>query len=263
MQDTPQHRRADDIVQKQDDNSELYPGKERRQSRPVGQKPDRSFLRKFRQPIIGLTMAGAAAPLIHAGTAQNEKPTTPAQEGNATEAELARQASANGNDAEDQVANKIADHAETQTESVVNEAVDAYKIDSSLAKDIYNAAQEAGIEPKLAFGLVHTESSFKTHAESGVGARGLTQVMPNTAKWLMPGTKANDLWDQKTNLKLGFRYLNQLIDRYHGNVRHALTAYNRGPGTVDKILKHGGDPDNGYAGKVIGGSKFGSQDGNS
>ena len=260
MQDSGQRRRVDDFTQQQD-GIDLYPGKERR-ARPPRRNPSRSFLRKFRQPIIGLTMAGAAAPLIHAGS-QHEKPANPAQEGNATEAELARQASAKGTDAEDQVANKIAQQAATQNASVVDEAIDAYKIDASLAKDIYDAAQQAGIEPKLAYGLVHTESSFKSHAESGVGARGLTQVMPQTAKWLRPGTKADELWDQKTNLSLGFRYLNQLIDRYHGNVRHALTAYNRGPGTVDKILKRGGDPDNGYAGKVIGGSKFGAENGNS
>ena len=88
---------------------------------------------------------------------------------------------------------------------------------------------------------------------SGVGARGLTQVMPRTARWLKPGTKTDDLYDQRTNLKLGFKYLNQLIDKYNGNVRHALLAYNRGPGTVDRILKRGGNPNNGYADKVLGG----------
>ena len=84
-------------------------------------------------------------------------------------------------------------------------------------------------------------------------ARGLTQVMPRTARWLMPGTTAEDLYDRQTNLRLGFRYLNQLIDKYRGDVKLALTAYNRGPGTVDRVLKRGGNPDNGYADKVLGG----------
>ena len=96
-----------------------------------------------------------------------------------------------------------------------------------------------------------TESSFRNTAVSNVGARGLTQVMPRTASWMIPGTKASDLHDQKTNLRLGFRYLNQMIGKYKGNVRLALLAYNRGPGTVDKIIKRGGDPNNGYADKVL------------
>lgn len=252
----PQHRRADDFQLHQDDNSDLYPGKERR-ARRASRAPGKSFLKRFRQPIIGLTMAGAAAPLINAGTsASHEQPRQ--NVAGTTEAEQARQASAaQAGDAEDQIANKIAEEA-TSISTVVNEAINEYKIDETLAQDIYEIAQKEGIEPKLAYGLVHTESSFKTRAKSGVGARGLTQVMPKTANWIAPGTKADDLWDQRTNLKLGFKYLNQLIDKYNGNVRNALLAYNRGPGTVDRILKRGGNPNNGYADKVIGGSKFGS-----
>jgi len=58
----------------------------------------------------------------------------------------------------------------------------------------------------------------------------------------------------ETNLRVGFRYLRYLIDKYDGNVRLALTAYNRGPGTVDRLLRQGRNPDNGYAGKVLSGS---------
>src|SRR5690606_28559925 len=79
-----------------------------------------------------------------------------------------------------------------------------------------------------------------------------TQVMPRTAAWLEPGTTSKDLYDRKTNLRLGFRYLDQMIDKYKGDVKLALLAYNRGPGTVDKVLARGGDPDNGYADRVLG-----------
>ncbi|HEX6559018.1 MAG TPA: lytic transglycosylase domain-containing protein [Longimicrobiales bacterium] len=261
-QDTGRRRRVDDFRLNPDSTSDLYPGADRRRSRArTGQRaPARSFLRRFKQPIIGLSLAGAAAPLINAGVSTSNQPNQPASEAQPTEADLARQAqqlNAAGQpmDAEDVIASRIATEARSSEQgALVETAVSKYDIDSTLAKDIYDAAQKEGISPKLAYGLVKTESSFKARARSGVGARGLTQVMPKTARWLKPGTKADDLWDQKTNLHLGFRYLNQLINKYHGNVHNALTAYNRGPGTVDRILKRGGDPDNGYAGKVLGGA---------
>src|SRR6185436_13659140 len=106
------------------------------------------------------------------------------------------------------------------------------------------------ISPNVAFGLVRAESSFKPTAESPVGAVGLTQLMPSTARWLRPGTTKQDLRNPETNLTLGFTYLRSLIDKYHGNEKLALTAFNRGPGTVDKLLKKGRNPDNGYADKV-------------
>jgi soluble lytic murein transglycosylase-like protein len=257
-QDTGRRRRADDIEPAPASTEDLLPGEDRRRSHSPERRlsSGRSFLRRFRQPIIGLSIAGAAAPLINAGTGTTA---TPAQAApvQPTEAELARQASAPGSDSadvEDQIAARIAEeHHGSERASLVDEAIDKFDIDESLAQDIYDVAQEEGIEPKLAYGLVKTESAFKQRAVSHVGARGLTQVMPRTAAWMVPGTKADDLYDRKTNLKLGFRYLNQMIDKYHGNVRHALHAYNRGPGTVDRVLKKGGDPANGYADKVMGG----------
>lgn len=126
-----------------------------------------------------------------------------------------------------------------------------YKIPTSLAKDIYEAAVEHEIEPKTAFGLVRAESSFRSSATSPVGATGLTQLMPATARWLAPGTTRQALRDPDTNLRIGFKYLRSLIDKYDGDEKLALTAFNRGPGTVDKLLKRGRNPDNGYAEKVL------------
>jgi hypothetical protein len=261
QQDTGKRRRADDFKANSEDTSSdtLDPTIERRHSyRKPRRAPGRSFLRRFRQPIIGLSLAGVAAPLVNAGTQptgrpepeKGEEPQTGAQP---TEAEQARQAAASEHgDTEEVLAAKIAESHHTAKESsFITEAVDKYEISEDLARDIYTIAQEEGIEPKVAFGLVKTESSFKNRAVSHVGARGLTQVMPRTARWMVPGTRAEDLYDQKTNLRFGFRYLNQMIDKYKGNVRLALLAYNRGPGTVDKILRRGGDPNNGYADKVL------------
>jgi soluble lytic murein transglycosylase-like protein len=129
-----------------------------------------------------------------------------------------------------------------------------YSLSDRLAAQIYEAAVRNGIDPRIAFGLVRTESEFKDYATSRVGAVGLTQLMVPTARWFKRDATVADLRDSETNLEIGFRYLNELIDRYEGDVELALTAYNRGTGTVDRVLERGGDPDNGYAGKVLGGS---------
>lgn len=127
-----------------------------------------------------------------------------------------------------------------------------YDIPAKLAQLIYTNAVEHDIEPEIAFGLVRTESEFKDYATSHVGAIGLTQLMLPTARWFKRDATENDLRDSETNLEIGFRYLGELIDRYDGNVNLALTAYNRGTGTVDRVLQRGGNPDNGYARKVLG-----------
>jgi soluble lytic murein transglycosylase-like protein len=127
-----------------------------------------------------------------------------------------------------------------------------YQVSRSLAQLIYTTAVENEIEPEIAFGLVRTESEFKDYATSHVGAIGLTQLMLPTARWFKRDATESDLRDSETNLEIGFRYLGELIDRYDGDVQLALTAYNRGTGTVDRVLERGGNPDNGYARKVMG-----------
>lgn len=127
-----------------------------------------------------------------------------------------------------------------------------FKVSDALAEEIHEAATEHGIDPAVAFGLVRAESSFRNVATSSVGAVGLTQLMPSTARWLEPGTTRSELRDPETNLRIGFKYLKKLIEKYDGDVDLALVAYNRGPGTVDKALKRGRNPDNGYAAFVRG-----------
>ncbi|HEX6941263.1 MAG TPA: transglycosylase SLT domain-containing protein [Longimicrobiales bacterium] len=126
-----------------------------------------------------------------------------------------------------------------------------FGVSISLAEEITRAALENGIEPRVAFGLVQTESSFRRTAVSHAGAIGYTQVLPSTARWLLPGTSRRDLFDTRTNLRVGFKYLRYLLNKYDGDIRLALTAYNRGPGTVDRLLRRGRNPENGYADKVL------------
>jgi len=133
----------------------------------------------------------------------------------------------------------------------VTENSSAYGIPADLAERIEQIALAEGIDPKLAFGLVATESEFNRHAVSPVGAVGLTQLMPSTARYFRPGVDREALFDRDTNLRVGFRFLKSLIEKYHGNVTLALLAYNRGPEKVDSILRNGGDPDNGYARLVM------------
>lgn len=127
---------------------------------------------------------------------------------------------------------------------------DEFRIPLSLAHEIHVAALEHGIDPSLAFRLVRAESRFRPRAVSPVGAVGLTQLMPSTARWLAPETRLAQLFDPRVNLEVGFRYLRMLLDEY-GDAQLALTAYNRGPGTVNRLLRRGLDPDNGYTEFVL------------
>lgn len=132
-----------------------------------------------------------------------------------------------------------------------------YEVTPELATTIASAAERHGIAREVAFGLVRTESGFRNQATSHVGAVGLSQLMPKTAKWLQPGITVRELRDPAKNVDIGFAYLRKLIDRYDGDVEMALLAYNRGPATVDRIVRKGGDPDNGYAAAVLRGAKHG------
>jgi soluble lytic murein transglycosylase-like protein len=125
-----------------------------------------------------------------------------------------------------------------------------FSISPELAGHIYAAARAHDIEPQIAFGLVRAESSFRRTVVSHAGAVGYTQLLPSTARWIAPGTTRAALFNTETNLDVGFRYLRYLKDKYNGNVDLALTAYNRGQGTVDRLLRQGRNPDNGYAAAV-------------
>ena len=107
----------------------------------------------------------------------------------------------------------------------------------------------------LAFRLVRVESEFNEKATSPVGAVGLTQLMPSTARYFQKGITKNQLYDRETNLRLGFRYLRTLINEYDGNLKLALLVYNRGPAAVERARAAGLDPANGYDRMVAGGYK--------
>jgi soluble lytic murein transglycosylase-like protein len=126
-----------------------------------------------------------------------------------------------------------------------------YKITPELAGSIHDAALAEGLEPELAFRLVRAESEFNERAKSPVGAVGLTQLMPSTARYYVRGVTREQLYDRDLNLRVGFRYLRGLIKEYK-SLRVALLVYNRGPVAVEAAQEQGLDPSNGYERVVLG-----------
>lgn len=95
---------------------------------------------------------------------------------------------------------------------------------------ISQIANETGLDPKLLHALVIVESAYDIGAVSPVGARGLTQLMPDTAREL----GVTNTFDTEQNLRGGARYLAIQIGRF-GDLRLALAAYNSGPGRVARL----------------------------
>src|SRR4051812_39806857 len=126
-----------------------------------------------------------------------------------------------------------------------------YQIPADLSASIYDIALSEGIDPSLGYQLVKIESQFNRKAVSPMQAYGYTQLQVATAKFYQPGITQKDLFDRDTNLRLGFRFLNEHLARFNYDVHLALLAYNRGPARVDQILAEGGNPANGYSDAVL------------
>jgi soluble lytic murein transglycosylase-like protein len=99
---------------------------------------------------------------------------------------------------------------------------------------IFTAAQEFNVEPALVKAVVAAESNFDARAVSPVGAQGLMQLMPQTARAM----GVDWPFDPRDNLKGGVRYLRAMLDRFD-DTKYALAAYNAGPEAVDR---YGGIP---------------------
>ena len=142
-------------------------------------------------------------------------------------------------------------------EVLLDQMVARYNITRTMARMVYDAAAEVGLDPELGFRLIRVESVFDPKAVGAGGAAGLVQMMPGTARDINPEIDTTrELMDPHTNMRLGFGYLREMIERYdeHGAdaVRLGVIAYNRGEIAVDRALKRGRDPENGYGARVLG-----------
>ncbi|MEA3642234.1 MAG: lytic transglycosylase domain-containing protein [Lamprobacter sp.] len=91
-------------------------------------------------------------------------------------------------------------------------------------------ARRQGVDPELVHAVIRAESSYRPRAQSPAGARGLMQLMPATAKRF----GVSDIWEPAENIRGGVTYLRFLLDRFEGNLRLVLAAYNAGEGAVAK-----------------------------
>ncbi len=105
-----------------------------------------------------------------------------------------------------------------------------------LIQMIDDAARKESVDPALVREVARQESGFRPCAVSSMGAEGLMQLMPATQFQF----DVTDPLDAGQSLEAGTKLLKQLLDRYHGDLPLALSAYNAGAGRVDKA---GGVPD--------------------
>jgi len=104
-------------------------------------------------------------------------------------------------------------------------------------------AAEYGLDPWLVFAVIRAESSFKVYAESHAGARGLMQLMPSTAAWIIETAgfemEEEEIWQPEANIRLGCWYIGWLRNYYDDDMAAVLAAYNAGISNVNTWLNNG------------------------
>lgn len=101
---------------------------------------------------------------------------------------------------------------------------------TNVERFVHESGAEYRVDPALIGAVIKNESNYQSSATSSAGARGLMQLMPETAAAL----GVSDAYDARQNVRAGTRYLRSLLDRF-GDVELALAAYNAGPAAVARF----------------------------
>ena len=106
-------------------------------------------------------------------------------------------------------------------------------------RQVRQCSEEYGVPKNLIMAIIKAESNFRKEALSQKGAKGLMQVMDETGEWCAEkiGISSPDLFDVETNIRIGTFYVSYLLEKYGGNEKTAVAAYNAGQGNVSKWLE--------------------------
>ena len=110
-------------------------------------------------------------------------------------------------------------------------------------EEIQRVSREYNLSPALIASVIRNESSFRPMVESSVGARGLMQIMPETAEWIAHKLKVDNysfdqLYTPETNIRFGCWYLNYLSTLFHGDPLCVVCAYHAGQGEISSWLSN-------------------------
>jgi soluble lytic murein transglycosylase len=129
---------------------------------------------------------------------------------------------------------EVWDRCINTSERARNEVDMVQRFPMPFRQEMVAGAEAAGLDPAFVYGLIRQESRFVMDARSSVGASGLMQLMPATARWTARkiglSYSAEQITDRDTNIKLGTRYLKLVLDDFDGSMPMATAAYNAGPG---------------------------------
>lgn len=117
---------------------------------------------------------------------------------------------------------------------------------------VFSSAYEYEVDPYLVFAIIRAESKFESSAESPVGAKGLMQIMPDTARWIaskhgIENFDPAELHEPEINIRFGCWYLAKLSQEFDHKLPLVIAAYNAGEGTLRQWIQDGqwdGDPNN-------------------